>query len=136
MAQDTPALRKLLSGLLPGLAIEDTPSPSGQRVVYFARFHKPASAQHIKWGKVVVKVAEQLSPRQIAYLEKEISLLNSLSSSYYPKLHHNETYTRNPDTGDMLPNRIFVSIEERVDAEPLSKHAKQFSTEGKSESYY
>jgi hypothetical protein len=79
MTQDTPELRELISKLLPGLHIQSVASPSGQRVVYFAIFKPPALRQRINWGQVVVKVSEQLSARQIAYLEKEIHLLNSLS---------------------------------------------------------
>lgn len=129
MTEDTEELREVLSKLLPGLHIESVASPSGQRVVYFANFKPPALEERIKWKQIVVKVSEQLSPRQIAYLEKEIHLLNSLSSSYYPKLHYNEAFTRDPDTGDHLPHLLFVTIEERVDAEPLTKCTAQFTTE-------
>ncbi len=131
MTQDSQQLRELIGRLLPGLHIQSVASRSGQRVVYFAMFKPPALEQRIKWGKVVVKVSEQLSARQIAYLEKEIHLLNGLSSLYYPKLHYNEAFTHDPDNGDSLTHLVFVSIEERVDAEPLTKCKARFTTESK-----
>lgn len=132
MIKDSQELRDLLPKLLPGMAIELVASPSGQRVVYFANFSKPAATlEQCNWGPVVVKVAEQLNPRQIAYLEKEITLLNNLSSLYYPKLLFYETFTHHPDTDDPLPHRMFISIEERVQAQPLDKVRAMFSSEGK-----
>jgi eukaryotic-like serine/threonine-protein kinase len=130
MSSDSLELRELLCKLLPGLLIESVASPSGQRVVYFAKFRHPAPEQRIKWGNVVTKVSEQLSPRQIAYLEKEIHLLNTLCSSYYPKLLYSEAFTRDPDTGENLPHRIFVSIEEQLAAKPLTECKKRFRNEG------
>jgi serine/threonine protein kinase len=50
---------------------------------------------------------------------------------YYPKLHYNEAFTHDPDNGDSLAHLVFVSIEERVDAEPLSKCKARFTTESK-----
>ena len=38
MLTDTPGLRELLARLMPSLEIKETPSPSGQRVVYFCNF--------------------------------------------------------------------------------------------------
>ena len=58
-------------------------------------------------------------------------LLNSLRSRYYPKLHYNDTISHQPGTGDPLPHKIFLSIEERVDALPLNMCPSQFSTESK-----
>jgi len=131
MVKDSPELRELLPKLLPGVSVELVASPSGQRVVYFAKFFHPATAERRNWGPVVVKVAEQLNARQIAYLEKEITLLNKLSSPYYPKLHFCETFTHHPETDDPLPHRVFISIEERVQAQPLDKVQATFSSEGK-----
>ncbi len=119
MSKDCPQLRELPCKLLPGLEIKSVASPSGQRVVYFAKFRHPAPESRIKWGHVVTKVSEQLSSRQIAYLEKEIHLLNSLSSSYYPKLHYSEAFTRDPDSGDNLPHRIFARLPLRHQALPM-----------------
>jgi len=131
MTQDSPDLRNLLCKLLPGLSIESVASPSGQRVVYYAKFVDRAPVTRINWGSVVVKVAEQLNARQIAYLQKEVSILKSLRSRFYPKLRHDEAFSHHPETGDPLPYLIFVSIEERIDALPLTQCRSLFSTEDK-----
>ena len=131
MTQDSGDLRKLLCEFLPGLCIESVASPSGQRVVYYAKFVAPAPLSRISWSSIVVKAAEQLNASQIAYLQKEILLLNSLKSSYYPKLYYNATIIHQPGTEDPLPHKIFLSIEERVDAQPLNIYRSYFSTENK-----
>ncbi len=128
---DSNSLRDLLKVLLPGLQIEETLKPSGQRVVYFAFFQKgEANPKHLAWGKVVLKVTEELSPRQIAYLQKEIEILNSLNSPYYPKLLFNNVYSQNPVTEEKLTKRLFVTIEERLNAKPLSDLYENFNDEG------
>jgi serine/threonine protein kinase len=134
MLSDTPALRSLLLNLLPGLTISATPRPSGQRVVFFCRFEpravgKTEPRQRATWGEVVLKASEGIHPAQIAYLQKEIDILNSLHSKHYPKLHWNETFTEDPTTGDKLPHRLFVTIEERIAAEPLSALTARYCTE-------
>jgi serine/threonine-protein kinase len=120
MIADSPALRDLLGALLPGISIVSSPAASGQRVVYFCDFiapTKPAGME--KWGRVVVKVSEGISASQIAYLEKEIEILNSLRSRHYPKLLWNETFTEDLRTSEKLPNRLFVTIEECIESRPL-----------------
>lgn len=72
-----------------------------------------------KWGNVVVKVSEGVSAAQIAYLEKEIEILNSLKSAHYPALLWSGTFTEDPRTNEKLPNRLFVTTEERIDSHPL-----------------
>lgn len=128
---DAQPLRSLLARLLPGLKIEAVANPSGQRVVYFAKFEEPASSKFLAWGNVVVKVSEQLHPKQIAYLQKEIQLLNSLKTNYYPRLYYNDVFTHDPDTEDPLKFRLFVSIEERIKALPLNSCRAMFATESK-----
>lgn len=127
--KDTPELRDLLTKLFPGLVITAAATTSGQRVVYFCRFQAPAPTNQIAWGEVVVKVAEQLNTKQIAYLQKEIDILNSLKSPFYPTLHHNDVFAEHPETEDPLPSRLFVSIEERIPANPLGDCRAQFSNE-------
>lgn len=134
MLSDSSALRDLLVNLLPGLEISATPRASGQRVVFFCRFDpkavgKTEPRQRATWGDLVLKVSEGIHASQIAYLQKEIEILNSLHSIHYPKLYWNETFTEDPRTGDRLPHRIFVTIEERIAAEPLSAVATRFRTE-------
>ena len=125
MLTDSLELRALLRSLLPGLAITSVPNPSGQRVVFFCRFDahavgKSEPRQRAIWGNVVLKVSQGIHAAQIAYLQKEIEILNSLNSIHYPKLYWYETFTIDPRTGDMLPCRLFVTIEDRINANPLS----------------
>jgi serine/threonine protein kinase len=122
-------LQETITKLLPGLVIDQVVRASGQRVVYFAHFQAPASDLFISWNKVVIKVTEELDPRQIAYLQKEIDILNQLNSSCYPRLHHHEAFTHHPDTEAPLNHRIFVTIEERIDAKPLSDCKDSYSDE-------
>jgi len=134
MLSDSPALRSLLGNLLPGLAISHTPRASGQRVVYFCSFAAAAVGKteprlRATWGDVVLKVSEGIHPSQIAYLQKEIDILNSLRSFHYPKLYWNEIFTEDPTTGEKLLCRLFVTIEERIAAAPLSAVLEQFQTE-------
>ena len=131
MTEDNNNLRKLLCDFLPGLCIESVASPSGQRVVYYAKFVAPAPPSQIGWGAIVVKIADQLNAHQIAYLQKEILILNSLRSRYYPKLYYNNLITYRPETEDPLPFKIFISIEERANAVPLTSCSGLFSTEQK-----
>lgn len=120
MMVDSLQLRELLGALLPGLFIVSSPQASGQRVVYFSEFKAPTKPAGMeKWGPVVVKVSEGISATQIAYLEKEIEILNSLKTRHYPRLLWNETFTEDPRTNDKLPNRLFVTIEECIDSRPL-----------------
>jgi eukaryotic-like serine/threonine-protein kinase len=120
MITDSSALRELLAALMPGINIGNSPSPSGQRVVYFCHFAPPTKPVGMeKWGAVVVKVSEGISAAQIAYLEKEIEILNSLKSRHYPTLLWNETFTEDPRTNEKLPNRLFVTVEERIESRPL-----------------
>lgn len=133
MLTDSPELRSLLTVLLPGLKIESTPRPSGQRVVYFSSFDfsSPETAYDTedeenrflgpKWGKVVVKVSRGMHPAIIAYLEREIHILKSLKSPYYPKLHWNKTFTEDPRTEAKLSERLFITIEERINSNALSE---------------
>lgn len=129
MTTDSKELRQLLCDFLPGLCVESVASPSGQRVVYFANFMSPAPSSRIGWGPVVVKIAQELNASQMAYLQKEILLLNSLRSRYYPKLHYNNLISTRPGTEDPLPHKAFLSIEERVDASPLTLCKTRFSTD-------
>lgn len=131
MTVDNKDLRTLLCDFLPGLCIESVASPSGQRVVYYAKFIVPATPSQIGWGGIVVKIADQLNAHQIAYLQKEILILNSLHSPYYPRLHYNNLISYRPETEDPLPSKIFISIEERAAAVPLTSCSELFSTEQK-----
>jgi len=113
---DSEELQKLLIRLLPGLIIDATVKASGQRAVYFCHFEEnDDSPEFFNWGNVVLKVAEELQPKEIAYLQNEILILNKLKSPYYPMLYYNEVFTHDPDTEDRLENRIFVTVEEKIE---------------------
>lgn len=124
------SLDRVLVRLLPGLIIDEKVKPSGQRVVYYGHFEGVTSnPKHEEWGNIVIKATQELAPTQIAYLQKEIELLNSINSRFYPKLLYNEVFTEHPDTEEKLTSRLFVTIEERIDAIPLSACTDRFSDE-------
>ncbi len=126
-------LRHLLGRIFngPSIQIDGTPSPSGQRVVYFCRFDTNTLSPDLdrsndfsNWGNVVVKVSQDVSPQQIAYLQKEIEILNGLQSPHYPRLLYNNIYTHDPETEAPLDFRIFVTIEEHI----VSKVARDLTS--------
>lgn len=130
MITDTPQLRSILGNCLEGLVIEGTPSPSGQRVVYFGYFNstsKPIS--RVEWGKVVVKVSKIVGPSQIAYLEKEVSILKSITSNNYPKLFLHTTCVDFPTPTSSRPDHYFITIEERIESAPLSSATNNYTNE-------
>ena len=134
MTTDTPALRELLRAVLPGLNISSTPRASGQRVVYFCSFDAAEAGQtepkkRAEWGAVVVKVSDGLDATSTAYLQKEIEILNTLDSVHYPRLFWNDIVHEDPRTGDTLQHRLFVTIEQRIPAQPLTDLMKKFKSE-------
>ena len=124
-------LQSNLAEIFPGLEIENL-LVSGQRVVYFAHFNSPAPAKHQDWGKVVLKVAKNLHWKSLTRLQKEIDILQSLDSKYYPELLHDAAFTHLPGSEDPLSSPLYITIEERVDATPLNKCMNLFSTEAES----
>ena len=127
--EDCEEFRDLICRLLPGLGICEVAKPSGQRIVYFGEFVSPATEEHQLWGDVVVKVSSGISPAVISYLQREIRTLNELDSDYYPKLHFDDVYTEDPDTEDKLEERLFVTVEERIQSVPLAECSSSYSTE-------
>ena len=125
----TDYLIDLLPRVLPGLKIEKRLPVSGQRAVYFCVFESPAPEPQPQWGRCVLKASEELSAKQIAYLQKEIEILNSLTSPYYPKLHFNEVFTDDPDSEERLRRRLFITIEEFIESRPLSECCSEHKSE-------
>lgn len=129
---DSANLRTLVTSLFsnPLLVIEGPAKASGQRVVYFCHFEDrlendvdavdPRLVEAVKWGPVVVKISESSSPTTLAYLKKEVEILGAINSDSYPTLHYDEVFRINPHDGSALDKLLFVTIEQRVDAHPLS----------------
>ncbi len=144
MLTDSEELRAVLSRIFsnPKLIINDVARPSGQRVVYFAQFEvtdlgcdddsywiNPAAVS--SWGNVVVKVSKAQSAQGVAYLQREIDILNSLRSKSYPVLYYNNVYSEDPETEEVFPQRLFVSIEEMVESRSLSELKGEYVTQSK-----
>lgn len=128
--EDSQELRDFLTLVLPGLTIEDVLARTGQRVVYFCHFNSGAGAETERsaWGPVVLKVSDGISPQAIAYIQREIRILSQLKSKDYPRLLFDDVFTYHPDTEQPLRYRRFITIEERIDALPLSAVSDNFRT--------
>ncbi len=138
--RDSPALREVLTHFFPSIQIQQiVPAPSGQRVVYFCSFaeycavgeySKSDSQQNwYKWGNVVLKVSQDVHPSVIARLEKEIEILNSLNSIFYPKLYYYDVFSEDPETEAKFQYRLFITVEERINGESLNHCKKRFTKE-------
>ena len=104
MLGDSDDLRALLRSLFPTLTITAVAKPSGQRVVYFCHFgpdpKDAARRDWHTWGKVVLKVSGGLDPTAIAYMQKEIEILQGLSNNNYPKLLYGKSRDRGKTPGE------------------------------------
>jgi eukaryotic-like serine/threonine-protein kinase len=136
MLSDSPELQTLLTRLFPALSILGIAKPSGQRVVYFCRLPNLNKAtltllreENGLPADVVVKVSSGNDPTAIAYMEKEIKTLNELDSIYFPRLYHHEVVSEDPVTDTKLIERLFITIEERKDARPLTECLETFANE-------
>lgn len=133
MLQDTPELRGILADLFPGFVIEESPAPSGQRVVYFGHFsskgNPPEQEEWHNWGGIVLKVSAGLSARSVAYLQREAATLGVLDSPGFPKLFMENLFVENPVTEEALNPNLYVTFEERIESEPLSNVMDKFNSE-------
>jgi len=135
--QDSQPFRDLICRLLPGLTISEVARPSGQRIVYFGNFGDATAADRETWGEhaiddwgdVVVKVSSGISPEAITYLQREIRILNGFDSNFYPTLHFDEVYSQDPASEKALENRLFVTVEEFIQSEPLSACQGNYANE-------
>lgn len=128
---DSEDFRHFLTRIYPGLVIDGVPAPSGQRVVYFCHFYPTSDlgSEWPEWGDVVLKVSEGVSAQAIAYIQREIEILNKLAHPGYPRLLYDDVLSEDPDTEVKLNPKLFVTIEERIDARPLSEVSDRFSDE-------
>ena len=78
---------------------------------------------------VVLKISEDVHPSIIARLEKEISILSALKSVFYPRPLYSDPFTEDPITEQKFPNRLFITIEERIDGIPLTSCVDRFREE-------
>jgi eukaryotic-like serine/threonine-protein kinase len=84
----------------------------GQKVVY--------SAEHPVHGSVVLKIGSYPHPRALERISREVGLLASIFSPYYPK-HYGFIVE--------AVNRSFLIIEERIEGQPLSVCMNRFVSE-------
>lgn len=140
MPSDNLILRQALLACIPSLVIDEVAKESGQRVVYFAHFDDslipadlPAESIYLRgwqnWGSIVVKVASGIDATSLTYLQREVELLKEFDSPYFPALRFSEVFTENPLTEEHLADRLFVTIEERVESLPLGTVAGNYTTE-------
>lgn len=140
MPSDNQILRQSLLACIPSLVIDEVAKESGQRVVYFAHFDDnlipidlPAESNYLrgweKWGSIVVKVSAGIDPTSLTYLQREIELLKEFNSPYFPTLRFSEVFIENPLTEEPLTERLFVTIEERVESLPLSSVTVSYTNE-------
>lgn len=131
-------MRKELIDCLPSLVLERPLAPSGQRVVYLARFDDsliPADVEKPDaedsdvafflhgwqaWGNVVVKVVSGADTDTIARLQAEVDILAAVRPVNFPKLLYANLFIDNPVTDERLTERLYVSIEEFIEGLPLN----------------
>jgi serine/threonine-protein kinase len=124
----------LLCDLLPGLVIDEVvTTPSGQRLVYFCYFKPDECTEYTsslkEVGDAVLKVAPMVHAGSIARLEKEIEILGSINSKSYPSLYFFDSYSQDPMTEKDLDQKLFVTIEERIEGKTLTESTRHFSNE-------
>lgn len=131
---DSSEIREILGHLFPAIAIDSNALASGQRLVYFCHFKDckalpETSKDWTSWGNVVLKISEDIHPSIIARLEKEREILNAMNSPYYPRLLYHDVFRDDPVTEVRFKHRLFVTIEEKIDGQPLENCRKEFQSE-------
>lgn len=152
MPTDTDRLRDELRACLPSLVLDRALAPSGQRVVYLARFDDAKIPEEVRraetekahqvdvddpddqsflvgwesWGQVVVKVVSDANNDTIMRLEAEVAVLGELRPANFPKLHYANLFKNNPETEEPLRERLYVSIEEFIPGHSLEEIWQQY----------
>lgn len=147
MPSDSKRLRDELGVCMPSLVIDRVLAPSGQRVVYLARFDDSLIPEDMRraaraavnfevldiddpddrpflwgwesWGRIVVKVVPGADTDTIARLQAEVDILAAVRPANFPKLLYANLFKNNPETDEPLAERLYVSIEEFIDGHPL-----------------
>ena len=132
---------------MPSLVIDRALAPSGQRVVYLARFEDALIPEDMRradeaaakpevpdiddpddrpflwgwesWGNVVVKVVSGADTETIARLQAEVDILAAVRPANFPRLLFANLFKNNPETEEPLAERLYVTIEEFIDGHPL-----------------
>jgi serine/threonine protein kinase len=136
MPSHSPELQGLLQRLFVGLSFSGIPRASGQRVVYFCTLpcldrevltllREESAAE----AEVVVKISSGNDPTSIAYLEREIAVLNQIESVFFPCLYHHELVAEDPLTEERLIEKLFITVEEKKIAVPLNDVRSMFTSE-------
>lgn len=145
MPNDSKQLRDDLVAFLPSLKIDELLAESGQRVVYLAHFEDASIPLDIQalvpedpderpflygwesWGKVVVKVVSGADSQTLARLQAETSILEDVRPSSFPRPLYSNLFTENPLTDDRISERLYVTVEEFIDAMSLNELFAEFS---------
>ncbi|QSR45220.1 protein kinase [Aeromonas dhakensis] len=123
---------ELIKALYPNFEITGVPKASGQRAVYFGTFTGSSDIEPEncdKWGEVVLKISSVTSRTTISYMEKEVEVLNQIRSQSFPQLFFHEAITLHPETEEPLNPIKFVSIEQRMNAQPLTNLMSDYNNE-------
>ncbi len=141
---DSLQLRDDLLDCLPSLVLDRPLAVSGQRVVYLGHFkdslipkdvlppsgddpdEKPFLHGWEDWGQIVVKVVQDADRENIVRLQAEADILTELRPINFPRLLFSNLFTENPVTEEDLFARLYVTIEEFIDGNPLNEISKDF----------
>lgn len=154
MPSDSKRLQDELRVCMPSLVIDRALAPSGQRVVYLARFDDSLIPEDMRraaqadaslevldiddpddrpflwgwesWGNIVVKVVSGADTNTIARLQAEVDILAAVRPANFPKLLYANLFKNNPETEEPLAERLYVTIEEYIDGHPLESIWQQY----------
>lgn len=134
-------LQQLVEDLLPSIEITGIAPTSGQRSVFFARFHDakippdvPEKTTFLRgwegYGDVVVKVCQGVSATAVARLQFEAEVLAQCPGAGFPRQYYSDLITEHPLTEEPLGTTVFLTVEEFIPSVPLTQVVGNYSTEG------
>jgi serine/threonine protein kinase len=132
MSEENQEIKDLLRSLYPHFKITGAPKESGQRSVFFGVFtgrSKLEPENCNSWGEVVLKISNVTSRTTISYMEKEVEVLNQIDNESFPRLFFHEAITIHPETEEPLNPIKFVSIEQKIEAQPLTNLMGTYNNE-------